>query len=225
MIFTSLSDLSSAVCLHIALTSILSPVLQASLTVPHASLIYRRKLITRFYSHIGALSMDASGSHLIDAIWAGTQGMAFVRERVAEELAENEKQLRESSYGRKVWRNWKMDLYQRRRPQWVREMREEVGNNGFQSFPDGVSEGTSRRSSAGPSSRGSRGSMGSANGGFSRMNFNKGSGKNEQPKSALDRARERHALKKTNQEGRGPASGNGGNASAVSVRKAGKTSA
>lgn len=206
MLFTSLSRLSSAVCLHFASTSILSPVLQTSLTVPHATLIYRRKLITRFYSHIGALSIDPSGSHLVDAIWAGTHGMAFARERIAEELAENEKQLRDSSYGRKVWRNWKMDLYQRRRAQWVREMREQVGNEGFQSFPDGVAEGStnSRHSSTRPSSRGSarsRASSGASRGGGSRA-FDGGdraqhgnTNENGKPKTALDRARERHARK------------------------------
>ena len=63
--------------------------------------------------------------------------MAFARERIAEELAESESILRDSRWGRKVWRNWKMDLYRRKRREWVRSVRGEVGNDGFLSFPGG----------------------------------------------------------------------------------------
>lgn len=122
--------------------------------------------------------------------------MAFVRERVAEELAENEKSLRDSSYGRKVWRNWKMDLYQRRRVQWVREVRDSVGNDGFQSFPDANANGgrSNRSSMSRPSSRGS--GFGHAG----QRSSGREGGVGEKPKTALDRARERHARNRAQQQ-------------------------
>lgn len=143
LINAAISNLTDTLCLRIAFTPILSPILQTSLTVADAPLIFRRKLIKRFYSHICSLALDPAGSHLVDAIWSGTQGLAFARERIAEELAESEGRLRDSKWGRMVWRNWKMDLYRRRRGEWVRSVRTSVGNDGFLSFPGGSGdEGT-----------------------------------------------------------------------------------
>lgn len=140
MVFDAINFLPPNLLISIACTPALSPILQSALTITHAPVMFRRKLIKSFYSHIFALSVDSAGSHLVDAIWGGTQGMAFVRERIAEELAENEAQLRESQYGRKVWRNWWMDLYKRRRGEWVKKIRIEVGNDGFLSFPGGIED-------------------------------------------------------------------------------------
>lgn len=189
MLFEALSTLSSTVCLHLALAPTLSPVLQRALTVPHASLLFRRKMITRFYSHIGALSLDRSGSHLVDAIWSGTLGMAFVRERIAEELAENETSLRASSFGRKVWKNWKMDLYRTRRAEWVRMVRGEVGNKGFQSFPDGVGGSSKSPSTHTASLKVSKSSNGT-------KTLTGQAGLEPRPKTKLDLARERYARQK-----------------------------
>jgi nucleolar protein 9 len=35
-----------------------------------------------------------------------------------------------------VWRNWRMDLYKRKRGDWVKQSKWTVGNDGFQSFPE-----------------------------------------------------------------------------------------
>jgi nucleolar protein 9 len=64
------------------------------------------------------LATDSAGSHLADALWDGTKGSHFMKERLAKELQENETVLRESRYGRRVWKNWSMDLYQRRFHDW-----------------------------------------------------------------------------------------------------------
>lgn len=138
LLYASLSALSPQHILCVARTAPLSPLLQTALTSPTSNLILRRKFITRLFGHFAALSQHPAASHVVDAVEQGTRaGLAFVRERVAEELAESEAQLRESACGRKVWRNWKMDLYKRRRGVWVSETRREVGNDGFQSFPGG----------------------------------------------------------------------------------------
>ncbi|PSN62519.1 putative rRNA processing protein Nop9 [Corynespora cassiicola Philippines] len=136
LIFDSLARLGTHLSLKIARDPTASRTLQAALTSPHASVIFRRKVIQQFYGHVGELALDPSGSHVIDAVWQGTHGLAFIRERIAEELAENEASLRESFVGRAVWRNWQMDLYKRRRAEWVKKSRYTAGNEGFQSFPE-----------------------------------------------------------------------------------------
>ncbi|KAJ4350619.1 Nucleolar protein 9 [Ascochyta clinopodiicola] len=136
LIFDSLAGLSPELSLNLARDPTASRTLQAALNCKHASVIFRRKMIQQFYGHVGELALDPAASRVIDAIWDGTHGLAFIRERVAEELAENESALRESFVGRAVWRNWRMDLYKRKRPDWVKQSRYTAGNDGFQSFPE-----------------------------------------------------------------------------------------
>ncbi len=174
LVFDSLIRLGTALALNVARDPAASRTIQAALTSPHASIIFRRKMIQLFYGHIGAMALDPAASHVVDAIWAGTHGLAFIRERIAEELAENDAALRESLVGRAVWRNWKMDLYRRRRAEWVKQSRAKAGNDGFLGFPESIVE----------SERGKQGVYGGG----------KVPGKE---KSGLELARERHAAKKT----------------------------
>ncbi|TKA61919.1 hypothetical protein B0A49_06960 [Cryomyces minteri] len=136
LIFESLLGLGPEPLMEIAKDPIASRTLQAALTSPNATIIHRRKLIQQLYGHIGELALDQSASYVVDAIWEGTHGLAFIRERIAEELAENEGAIRESIVGRKIWRNWKMDLYKRRRADWIKQSKNKAGNDGFQSLED-----------------------------------------------------------------------------------------
>ena len=136
LIFDSLARLSPELAINLARDPTASRTLQAALNSRHASVIFRRKMIQQFYGHVGELALDPAASRVIDAIWDGTHGLAFIRERIAEELAENESALRESFVGRAVWRNWRMDLYKRKRHDWVKQSRYTAGNDGFQSFPE-----------------------------------------------------------------------------------------
>jgi nucleolar protein 9 len=145
LIFDSLARLSPELAINLARDPTASRTLQAALVAQHASVIFRRKMIQQFYGHVGELALDPSASRVIDAIWDGTAGLAFIRERIAEELAENESALRESFVGRAVWRNWRMDLYKRKRPDWVKQSRYTAGNDGFQSFPEGDSVESSKQ--------------------------------------------------------------------------------
>lgn len=136
LILTSLLSLPPALLVKLSMAAPTSQVLQAALTSPEANTIFRRKIIQSFYGQVGSMALDPYASHVIDAIWRGTSGLAFIRERIAEELAENEGALRESKVGRVVWRNWNMDLYKRRRGDWVKMCRSSAGNDGFMSFPN-----------------------------------------------------------------------------------------
>jgi nucleolar protein 9 len=142
LIFDSFTNLGDYMTLRVARDPAASRTLQAALVSPNASVIFRRKVIQQFYGHVGELALDPAGSHVIDSIWEGTAGLAFIRERIAEELAENEAALRESHVGRAVWRNWRMDLYKRRRIDWVKQARYTAGNDGFQSFPENSGDTT-----------------------------------------------------------------------------------
>lgn len=194
LLFDALLKLSHPLLLKMAHDAPTSRVIQASLLSKHATVIFRRKMIQSYYGQFGAMALDPSASRVLDAIWKGTQGLAFIRERIAEELAENEASLRESGVGRHVWRKWEMDLWRRRRGEWVARCRESVGNDGFVGFPEnGIAPGDlaraarkkERMSSSASATTSPRPPAGVASGVSSQ-------GK----KTAIELARERHAEKK-----------------------------
>ena len=98
-----------------------SRVLQLALTCQGQSPKFLRVCIPRFYGRIGGLAIDPVGSHVIDSLWEASAGLRFMRERIAAEIAQNESSLRASIPGRAVWRNWKMDMYNTRRKDWLHE--------------------------------------------------------------------------------------------------------
>ena len=110
-------------------------VLQKALTCSDQTKSFRRQIVQRFYGHISDLALDPIASHVVDTMWTATQDLIFVRERIAEELLENESALRESFSGRAVWRNWVMDLYKRRRLEWI---------SNAQGTPDHVTNASSK---------------------------------------------------------------------------------
>lgn len=95
-----------------------SRVLQQALTLPTSTQQFRRQFTTRFQGHMVELALHSSGSHVVDSLWSATKDIFFVKERMAQELAQDEMTLRDSFLGRAVWRNWSMDLYNRRRGEW-----------------------------------------------------------------------------------------------------------
>lgn len=98
-----------------------SRVLQRALVCPEQAPKFRRLLIPRFYGHIENLAVDPIASHVVDSFWEATNGLTFIRERIANELAQHESVLRTSMSGRAVWRNWKMDIYNTRRKEWLND--------------------------------------------------------------------------------------------------------
>lgn len=120
LILDSLPHLPTPSLLQLAKSPAPSRTLQAALTAPRPSIASHRTLIQAFNGHVASLAVHAVGSHVVDALWHATQGQPpFIRARFAEELVQAEMQLRESVPGRAVWRNWQMDLYKRRRADWI----------------------------------------------------------------------------------------------------------
>ena len=205
MLYDSLTSLDFKYLRCIAHTSPLSPILQTALTAETGTTILRRKITTHFYGAFAEFSVSPSASHVVDAVEVGTRrDLAFVRERIAEELSESENVLRDSSSGRKVWRNWNMDLYKRDRDRWIKDTRKKVGNNGFQSFPGVLGEADVAASEKG------KDRLGRVKAAFQEgLDAAAEAGKHAHQvvheevcepikvtgKSALDRARERYALR------------------------------
>jgi nucleolar protein 9 len=121
LIYSSLLATPSETLLNIARDATASHVLQQALTLPTSSTPFRRQFTPHFFGHIKELSLDSSGSHVVDSLCLATRDIFFVKERFAQELAQNELVLRDSFYGRAVWKNWLMDLYKRRRGEWTQK--------------------------------------------------------------------------------------------------------
>ncbi|KPI37401.1 Nucleolar protein 9 [Cyphellophora attinorum] len=96
-----------------------SRLIQAALTPsPTISMSYRKLLVPKFTGHIKQLSTDSVGLYVVEALWPATNGAHFMKERIAKELADSEEELRDSYFGRRVWRMWQMDVYIRSKAQW-----------------------------------------------------------------------------------------------------------
>ena len=119
LICDSITVMSIPTLLLMAKDRTATHVLQTALTCDGQTKTFRRKTIQQFYGHIPELALDAIASHVVDVFWTATADLLFIRERIAEDLLQCEATLRESFSGRAVWRNWMMDLYKRRRMDWI----------------------------------------------------------------------------------------------------------
>lgn len=99
--------------------SVFSHVLEACL-VPQADTIVRRKLLNVLCKDgvIVDLACNAYGSHSIERLWQFTYKLKFFREQIADQLAKQSELVKASRYGVRVWKNWKLEKYVRKRHEW-----------------------------------------------------------------------------------------------------------
>jgi nucleolar protein 9 len=149
---TALTTFPSPLLLNLARHPSFAPLLATALTSPHSPTSARRKLTTSLYGAMSALALDPVGARVVDAVWMGTRGLVFMRERVAEELAEDEPALRACEGGRRVWRTWGMEGYKRKRGEWVAWSRRDGGQaeedgstGGFVGWPEDTAAGDGRK--------------------------------------------------------------------------------
>jgi nucleolar protein 9 len=114
----SLLALEKDLLIEFCKNSVCTRVVQIALAPTDSNAMFRRQFIPRFYGKMTGLAQDITGSYVADALWTGTQGLHFMKERLADDLGENETQIRESPFGRNVWKNWAMDTYHRRPAEW-----------------------------------------------------------------------------------------------------------
>lgn len=114
-------------CCHGVFSHVVEHVLK-----PDVDVIFRRRLLNEFSGEISKLSCNAYGSHIVDKLWDFTIKLNIYKERIAKELFDSKDVVKESSYGRLVWKNWKMELYSRKRPDWSYLIKQEQ----FEKFPE-----------------------------------------------------------------------------------------
>ncbi|MCJ1308599.1 Nucleolar protein 9 [Agyrium rufum] len=119
LIANALLALNATQLLNVAKGRTTTHVLQKAFTNSEHSNPLRRKLVQRLLGNTMEMARDPIASHVVDALWPATDNIFFLREKIANTLAENEVALRESYSGRNVWRNWMMDLFTRRRTEWI----------------------------------------------------------------------------------------------------------
>lgn len=95
-----------------------SHVVQSLLLSPHSTTPDKRKLLNLLGGSFAVLAMHPAGSHIVDAAWIATNGIMNYKQSIAQELINSEGEIRESFFGRTVWRNWNMDKYKTRRNEW-----------------------------------------------------------------------------------------------------------
>ena len=123
---TSLSALPEELLLQLATTSApTSHVLADALATPSANKIFHKALVAQLRPHAFSLATSEHGSRVLSAIIAtpskgdGINLPFHLKETIMAQLEQHEQELRESFEGRRVWRNWKGDLWKNRRSDWV----------------------------------------------------------------------------------------------------------
>ena len=127
--------------LHQTTTYIIQAALLPSPPTAKSNLLFRRKLINTLLMYdptitasdppVLTLSLNPTGSHILDSLLhttttptsTSTSSLFSLCERIAMSLLPLEPVLRDSFSGRIVWRNWCMDLFRRRRGDWVKKIR------------------------------------------------------------------------------------------------------
>lgn len=108
-------------CMH----GVFSHAVESVLVVTHDNIINRRKLLNCFVGQISDLACNAYGSHIVDKFWRFTIKLKNYKEKISNELIQDKERVKESNYGRIVWRNWKLDLFIRKRSDWNFMVKEE----------------------------------------------------------------------------------------------------
>lgn len=123
-------------CFH----GVFSHVVEDVLKPDHVEIIKRRRLLNQFLGSIVELSCNAYGSHIVDKLWDFTIKLNNYKERIAQELVGEKDKVKESTYGRQVWKNWSMELFVRKRHDWNFKVKEQE----FEKFPPKKPEATNK---------------------------------------------------------------------------------
>ncbi|CUM67823.1 uncharacterized protein PRCAT00005530001 [Priceomyces carsonii] len=92
------------------------------------TLILRKRVLNLFQNQIANLSCNSYGSHIVDKLWTFTIALPMYKDRFATELLNESHKVKESKYGKLVWKNWSMELFTRKRSDWrqvIKQQQEE----------------------------------------------------------------------------------------------------
>ncbi|CAI1513948.1 hypothetical protein SEUBUCD646_0J01900 [Saccharomyces eubayanus] len=115
-------------CYHGVFSHVVEHVLQTT----RVETIKRKLLLNILCKQSVNLSCNAYGSHIMDKLWEFTTKLTLYKERIASALVRETEKVKNSTYGRQVWKNWKLELYVRKMWDWKRLIKEQE----FEIFPD-----------------------------------------------------------------------------------------
>jgi len=100
-----------------ATDAIASRVIESFLLSTQVILKAKRKILHMFDGSYGEIACNRYGSHLVDKCWAVSD--LKMKESIAEELLENERELNSNFHGKFVLRNCKIENFKRNRQEWI----------------------------------------------------------------------------------------------------------
>ncbi|EDO18486.1 hypothetical protein Kpol_1032p83 [Vanderwaltozyma polyspora DSM 70294] len=117
-------------CYH----GVFSHVVESVLQTKRVDTIKRRLLLNVLSKDIVNMSCNAYGSHIADKLWEFTAKLTVYKERIAQALVDETEKVKNSTYGRQVWKNWSLELYVRKRWDWKKLIKEQE----HELFPNAV---------------------------------------------------------------------------------------
>lgn len=115
-------------CFHGVFSHVVEHVLQ-----PKRVDTIKRKLLLNILSKDAVnMACNAYGSHIMDKLWDFTAKLTLYKERIGAALVEESEKVKNSVYGRQVWKNWKLELFVRKRWDWKKLVKEQE----LEIFPD-----------------------------------------------------------------------------------------
>ncbi|TID30499.1 hypothetical protein CANINC_000852 [Pichia inconspicua] len=113
-------------CKHGVFSHIVESILKMRdhLSIPERKNILN-KLLGQGSNNLVELSCHSTGSHIVDKFWMFTFKLNMIKERIARALLENKDTIKDTIYGRMVWKNWNMELYCRKFNDWKWNIKEE----------------------------------------------------------------------------------------------------
>ncbi|KAG0684345.1 Nucleolar protein 9 [Pichia californica] len=113
-------------CKHGVFSHIVESILDKRETL---NLIQRKTILNKFLSGgsktIVDLACNSTGSHIIDKFWMFTFKLNMYKERIARALFDDKDTVKNTVYGRMVWKNWNMEMYCRKFNDWKWDVKEE----------------------------------------------------------------------------------------------------
>ncbi|KAI0813524.1 pumilio-family RNA binding repeat domain-containing protein [Xylaria sp. FL0064] len=138
----SITALSKEQVLELATSSApTSHVIVDALSTPSQNKIFHKTLVASLRPHVMELANSEHGNKVLSTIIAmpsRSEGISLpfhIKESIMTELGQHEQELRDSFIGRRIWRNWKGDLWRNRRVDWI-AWAKEVDSVPEQKLPD-----------------------------------------------------------------------------------------
>ncbi|EMR08787.1 hypothetical protein PNEG_02957 [Pneumocystis murina B123] len=110
------------VILYYATNKIGSCIVETILKLPPLLASDRRKLLNNFFESYAYLSCDPFGSHIVDACLYTSIGLNSYRERIANELLKSREIIEDNYYGKRVWKNWHINLFENKYSEWKKNI-------------------------------------------------------------------------------------------------------